>query len=510
MAKPKLISHGKLPIFYHKQTRRMFLGELGAFMLSIPLLPSLIPSVAHAATENDFRRAVFMAFGHGCLSLDFEPKNVSYNQVSKNLRVGNLTSAQLGACFPSSYDSLRSKMTILRGLNLSDAWGHTQTTFLCASGRGGPAGDHKAYVSRIPDSADTILSKKIYPNGSPVRILRIGAFGTRTHSFENYNCLDGISSTKALFDLVSKNIVVPDVSGDPTVTPQDLANLRKKKIVDYALTSINKVKKSTSLSASEKPLLDNYAALLSQLQDDIYIKDKPIEPLSKYACSDFIYHSEVGGAQERSKRMCDIVVAAMACGVTKIATMNLPGEHYYVHRVSGANERQLHVDFIKGNVMPTGSYIMKLMDAVEDSNGKSLLENSCVLLSSDMASSVFPNHHGCNFPVVVGGGLNGKLRMGQVIDYQDYTRLLTPFPSQLGSGGYYGGRPYNELLITIMKSFGLTQSDYSFNGSKGFGMYDNRHDGAPGTTVKTYENLRDIYLKEYPDRDRTLDYFYLG
>ena len=99
----------------------------------------------------------------------------------------------------------------------------------------------------------------------------------------------------------------------------------------------------------------------------------------------------------------------------------------------------------------------------------------------DLASaSSYENHNGLNVPVVVGGGLNGMLRTGQMISYYDQTSPLIINGQYQQSNGLtyngifpgntvYGGRPYNDLLLTIMKSFGLTSADY---GPNGYGVYD--------------------------------------
>ncbi len=507
MARKNLKQHRRLPLTYNSLTRRMFLGRLGGLALSIPLLPSLIPQVARAAVPGDFRRAVFLANRHGGLSLDFDAKNVNYQNIAANIRAGSLANAELGEVFPSEYNALKSKMTLLRGLDLSDAWGHVWATALAGTGQGDRNSETSELRSRIPDSIDTLLSKsnKVYPNSSPLRILRLGPYSDNTHSFENHRIQKGITDTKTLFDLVSNNIVVPDEEQGPSA--QELSQLRKKKIVDYALSSINQVRKSRDISAEDKPLLDNYADLLSQLQGTGGAGNSP--QTNGYSCEDFSYEREAAGDAAKARKMCDILVAAMACGVCKIGTMSLPAEHYYVHRVSDTTNRKLHADYLKANVFPTGAYLMSLMDALPESNGNSMLENSCVMFTSDLASSKFDNHHGCNFPVFIGGGLNGKLRMGQSIDYQNYNHQLAEFRRY--EGGHYGGRPYNELLVTILKSFGLQASEYSQGGQGGFGVYDYRNPRGNDTTAnRLADYFKEVYLPNQPNRDQTLPYFYRG
>jgi len=79
-------------------------------------------------------------------------------------------------------------------------------------------------------------------------------------------------------------------------------------------------------------------------------------------------------------------------------------------------------------------------------------------------------------PVLVAGG-KGKIKTDQYIDYRNLNDPLVggarDATTQPKPGTAFFGRPYNNLLVTALKTFGLTQADYTkYPGQDGFGRYD--------------------------------------
>jgi len=67
------------------------------------------------------------------------------------------------------------------------------------------------------------------------------------------------------------------------------------------------------------------------------------------------------------------------------------------------------------------------------------------------------------------------LTTGRVIDYGNAYADGVSFksPDTFGQNGYTEGRPFNQLLVTIMKSMGLTASQYESTPGAGFSQYGN-------------------------------------
>jgi hypothetical protein len=131
------------------------------------------------------------------------------------------------------------------------------------------------------------------------------------------------------------------------------------------------------------------------------------------------------------------------------------------------------------------------MDAVVEGNGRTLLDNSLVVVMSDMATSTTGQHTGADAPILLAGSLGGKFRTGEVIDYGD--RRADPMAIKVFRIGdnqgpkttYYAGPPTNALMISIMQSFGLTASDWE-DGQPGFGFYTRRQ--SPSDSLQRIAN----------------------
>ena len=66
----------------------------------------------------------------------------------------------------------------------------------------------------------------------------------------------------------------------------------------------------------------------------------------------------------------------------------------------------------------------------------------------------------------MGGGAD-RFEMNMLIDYRQRPFRYTANRTDFGPVG----RPYNELLISIMQAMGLTPEDYQRDGNTGFGDY---------------------------------------
>jgi|GEM_PF-2720290 len=497
-----IIEHESLPIVYNALTRRLFVkSSMG--LLAIPLIASLLPreSWASVEEENAYRKAVFMANQDGSNFLDAIPRNVNYQQVAAGVKAGSLNNAELGPIYNGSFNNLKSKFSILTGLTCAAAVNHCKSAALAASFSGfirtKDGHDINGLRSDFPYSIDVVLANHIYGSGHPqnLKVLRMGTArsyngsSATSNGWTNYGAVSTIS-TAAARSLVlgskssSTNTTTPPSSGgnnEPTEAEKN--NNKKRMVLERVLASISSTKSNANISVGAKSKIDNYQQLLAQIRDAIPTGEENngggtvVTPApSTRTCGEFNVSSD------SQKARADIIAAALACGATRLATMSMNSNHSMAHAGDSVTGRDTQKDFLRNNSLPVGAYLMGLMDQVTEANGNTLLENSCVLMTSDNGSSATSPHNGHSMRVLVGGGLNGKLRMGEAIDYSKTGTefLLNGERSKCSQGSRgstgieqvrYGQRPYNELLITIMRSFGLRQSDYSFGGRKGFGQY---------------------------------------
>jgi len=546
MAKNKLnkkverfIEHEQLPVVFDSLTRRMFFRNSMGFF-AIPLIIGLLPKrvLAQGVDENSFRKAVFMLNRHGGYWLDTKPSGVNYSQVANGVKAGSLNGATLGAIYSDSYRSVQNKLSVLIGLDSPGACGHTMATSLAgsyANFRSATVRDKLDETSSINrNSIDVLIANKIYANSHPLKVLR---FGGTTHCFQNGANVGGIS-VGAAYDRIISNLGATSSTsnggnsnsgGGAADDSVNYPQRRRKFLLETILSGISQTKNSSRIrDQATKTTVGDFQDLLSQIKNSIVIPEPgetstepaPVQPPGQ-ACTTV---DRPNGSDDRAK--ADLMVAALKCGVTRLGYMGLPYEHGYVHNVHQLNSRTAHKNFLRSNLDVCG-YLMNQMDSLTDANGKTMLENSCVLVSSDLASSKFDNHTGVSMRVLVGGGLNGKFRMGQAIDYEgNGTKLVqSGTRSQIEAGGgmpedVYAGRVYNELLVSILKAFGLNQSDYAHDGRSGFGHYHvsevatsavvhDLHLRRDETQLALNDYMKNVYLRNY-NRDSTLPYYYTG
>lgn len=524
-----MLHHEKLQLTTNPFSRRMFLGGAGTTIL-LPFLASLVPEkVLAAASEADYRKAVFMPWAHGVYWKNWQTTNVGMTQIAPNVLAGSLSNATLAPYLPTDFGDLRSKITILEGLDLLGVTGHAHNTSLAA---GGHAGGNDFEDARSPNSLDVILGKsaKVYATNPKFRVLRADPYGyTFTHCYENGSgmIMDQTKPDKffqSVMSGISSNSGSTGNTGDTAAltSAQKVAG-RKKLMVDAAIAPIQALMASTKVSSSDKVVASDFFDYLRDTQMRINAdaaagsSGGSTAPTPMVSCNP-TYSAPGGTSLAAAKNVADTIVLALACGVTKLAYLPMNAEHDLVHLVNETNSRSKHVSFLRNESLPLASHMMKQMSQITEGNGKTLLDNSAVLVTSDLGSSKYNNHNGLNVSTLVGGGLNGMLRMGQFISYFNKSVVLKDGSQTLhGSMQYvdplYGGRPYNEVLISIMRGFGLT-NEY-VNAAGGYGVYDYNDGPNNGSAMDTAQKAMIAYynttfLPSYTNKNVGLPYFYLG
>jgi hypothetical protein len=157
----------------------------------------------------------------------------------------------------------------------------------------------------------------------------------------------------------------------------------------------------------------------------------------------------------KGKVMTDILVAALACDLTRVGTMqwsdgeakfmlgflnqsngeSLKDHHHGYQHDRGFQPEALEIiyHFYAENL----AYLLQRLDAVKESNG-SLLDNSLVLAVTEIQMP--ETHAQNNMPMILAGKAGGKLQTGRWLKV----------PSQ----------PHNNLLVSILNTFGLPETTF--------------------------------------------------
>jgi hypothetical protein len=261
-----------------------------------------------------------------------------------------------------------------------------------------------------------------------------------------------------------------------------------KKLVDRVIEDYRRVAMGPRLSADDRQTLEQHVGYLSELQGRLssggstITCEAPSAPASVRANG-----VEVNVLEQSFNLMADVLVAAIRCDVTRIATLNVwkgigrgigsgGSDLGYVH--SGLKDAQdwheraheWDTPGSRSQVLAINQWIANEVVArvleglnVEESNGRTFLDNSVVFWGNELGM----NHLNWSVPSLLVGDAGGTLATGRYVDSIDWNR---PVKFHQEDGPVIEGVPYNRLMVTLLQAFGLAPSDYE-RGGPGYGSY---------------------------------------
>ncbi|MES3037213.1 MAG: DUF1552 domain-containing protein [Bdellovibrionota bacterium] len=453
-----------------KINRRMFLKGMGGYTLAIPFLPSL-SSIAHAqATSPTLKFSMVLThFGrdYGRWYPDLTDSQLTATPGAYIKKLSEI-SGPISHNFGSSFDSVRDKIAILRGLDSMNAE-MVHNTSLPTTGCSSLA----SAASGFGYSIDAVLeeSAKFYPSLPTRGALRVCPHPEKTwDDFQAWSFTSKSTPGQGLgYDWSVQN-VYNELLNPTNVQAQAARNSKIRGATNLVMENFRQMMNGRRIGSEDKRRLDNYMSLVTEIDKQLGV----VAP----TCSASNPGSPLN-ASELHKAMFKMEAAALACGLTKI-TM-----HSVIHNNDNPNDVSTWHDVAHGgyqSLMPGSdiswlahyskwnmelfAYYLNLLDSMADVNGGTLLDNTLVMTGNEDGSG---NHEHYDLPVVVAGA-KGKFKTGYFIDYRPrpLLALLPGQPKQI----FFAGRPYNGALVTAFKALGLTETDYQKFGLPGFGRYD--------------------------------------
>ena len=237
-------------------------------------------------------------------------------------------------------------------------------------------------------------------------------------------------------------------TGGMTTTPTQPAISLEKSILDSVSSQFKLLK--AKVGAEDAARLEAHEAMIRQAEMGISVPTPT--PSGTCATPSFINATAI---PEKGKLMTDILVAALACDLTRVGTMQwsdseakfphsflslngqplVDGHHAYQHdKGFQAGALEVIYNFYAGNF----AYLLQKMDAVKEGNGMSLLDNSVVVWVTEIQHP--ETHNQQNMPFVIAGKAAGKLTSGRV--------LKVPRQS------------HNNMWVSILNLFGLPNTRF--------------------------------------------------
>ncbi len=166
--------------------------------------------------------------------------------------------------------------------------------------------------------------------------------------------------------------------------------------------------------------------------------------------------------KDRVPVMFELAALALQCDVTRVMTFMVArstsledfsfvtGRSSAHHNISHHQNMQTNLDALRliGRwELEQVATFLKRIDGMIEANGKSVLDNMSVYFSSEISDG--NSHKKYDMPVLLAGGLGGKLKMGG--NHYMYTSMTFPRPVLGPAGGPHTGK----VLIALANAFGV-------------------------------------------------------
>lgn len=455
-------------------SRRRFLVGAGGAALALPFLPSM---AAHPRAQSSrFPRrfiAIFSANGqHDANWYPAEP--VNFVQTAPGIRECALTEipGQLSPILGPRFDRFRKKMVLIKGLDASvlNENTHIATKMMSGYGEGNPL--------RVTIDQVMARSKAIYASEPRFRSVNV--------------VIDGQSEMKYLPMSVARNgeIVSPVVPyTDPTVVfqkmfPTPINHDLKTSVIDSVSAEMKRLLASPRLSTDDRQRLDAHLSFLRDVEKQV---TPDVTAPSARPTLTTIQDREERSAVDILKNYASLIVSSVKTDLCRVYSLQLAHTQEqrsfaWLTGVTGTNHHNLTHDVDIPPLLKINQWYAALvadfleqLDVVEDpETGATYLDNSLVFWGNE--SGVYNiasgNPHFSNDMQVLLMGGAGLIKANRFINYQKPKQKVVMWADgREDLNGPDIGRPYNELLITLMTKMGLSHEEWETGAEPGFGDY---------------------------------------
>lgn len=280
---------------------------------------------------------------------------------------------------------------------------------------------------------------------------------------------DYLSGDVQLFNKLFAKFAAP--SGTSTLISDD------KLLVDKVYADLKALETNPRLSGSDKLVLDRYIASIFDLQ--LKINSSASTPtcqkptLTLQASGDAYYLPDYPGWNKNLNvstmfdNINEIIKLAFICDLTRVVFIGNERcnsdrpEFLEIHHEAPGSE--VAADRQKWGLKKLLK-LAKLLDASADPSGSGTLLDNSVLFFTNELGDWTTGHNTFNMPAVTFGSCGGYFRTGNYVDFRQ--KPLKEFSY------YYPGRPYKQLLQSMMLAMGVPKSEYMLYGDGGgFGEF---------------------------------------
>jgi Protein of unknown function (DUF1552) len=257
------------------------------------------------------------------------------------------------------------------------------------------------------------------------------------------------------------NLLFGGTNATATATDAVRRQALRKSVLDHVLAETQSL--SPILSPSDRAKLDEYTTAVRSLEVQIQ------NMASAGQCSAAVSPATTDTAtyQDRVAAMVELIALAFQCDMTRVVSfmmargsslqdwqflVNAPSPH---HRISHHNNDPKLIALLRqinNWEINQLSLLLQKLDAIQDVNGKTILDNTLVYCSSEIADG--NSHNKWDVPVLLAGSAGGALKIDG--RHVSYTKMTFPRPLV----GPQGGPHTEHTFVSILNAFGVNVNTF--------------------------------------------------
>lgn len=311
----------------------------------------------------------------------------------------------------------------------------------------GPSIDQVVAEAFGPESPYTLPTSD---GETPYRSVELGVQTAEPHSMArmiysgNNAPIHPEANPQAAFDRLFANVTPTDPNAAPVV--DDGSSAKQRASIDHLLADVERLRPRVASSEYEK--IDAHLEGLKAIERRIgsttiasvgcTVPDASTIP----SASSGGFGGNSAAFPDEAKAMMDIAVHALACDLTRVASVQLSrGFSGIVHDWVGATQGHHTISHLDGDNRPTlqaidtwyaeqFAYMLGQLDSISEGDG-TLLDNTLVVWGREMGQT---NHRMQPAPFIMAGGARGGLVTGRALDYdrEPHAKLLVSIGQLMG------------------------------------------------------------------------------
>jgi hypothetical protein len=306
-------------------------------------------------------------------------------------------------------------------------------------------------------------SQTFYPSLSGIRVKAV--VHRQGLSISRTNPADPSSPLKLTPSTAPASLqTLPDLLFPPQSQP-GVPTIDRRLLVDGVLEDYKRLRSGSSrLSKLDRQRLDEHVERLYEIQ-------RRASTTSTVSCKKPAVSGTYDDTPERKQMLNDVIVASLACDVTRIFAMCSDGEafdpvngpgnwHGLVHDaetdtakqmiLANANQKLFEKQFVD---------LASKLDSVVEEDGSTLLDNTLLFWSQESGT---PSHEMLDQKTITAGGAQGRWKTGFYCDFRNQR-----VDAKLRAS--YLGVPYPRLMANFLMAMGVPPAEFETGGVKGYG-----------------------------------------